>query len=188
LLSERIPVRWESRQPATANQGGIVRLELHLIPLSTTPGLTTPTFPYAQGALVSAGRHSGVFPVSATVSIQATNDYVAAVLTDTRGSVTSGLRINSGGERSAWLTLPPTPQGDVPAAIRFQLAKLLPALAGLRPALPERVTLAAAISTPSGQVLLDPRNSLPSGYLTSHTPQVADELAGQLNTAASADR
>jgi hypothetical protein len=186
-LGMRLPVRWEDALSPAVDQGTVIRLELHLIPLFAPQDTKTPLSPFTQGALVSAGRQNGIFPSAATVSIHATTHDVAAVLADD-GSPTAGLRISSGGQRSAWLTLPPTPSGDMASAVTSGLARLLPAVASLRPPLPERVALAAGISGAGRQAQLGPRDSLPSRYLHSHTQQVAGELARKLTGTADTDR
>jgi hypothetical protein len=180
-LTAQITVHWEDQPRPTADQGEIIRLELHLSPLSATQGGKTPALRYAHATLVTVGRQSGVFPSSATVSIQSAHDYVAAVLDAPDGSQPAGLRISSDNERTAWLTLPATRLGDMWPAVPSGLAKLLQALAGgVRFAPSEHVALAAGISSADGQVRLDPRDSLPAGWLTSHAPQIAGELARQL--------
>lgn len=159
-------MRWEEAPSPVADQGKTIRLELHLIPLSARQDMKTPLSLFTQGALVSAGRQNGIFPSAATVSIHATNHDVAAVLADDSGSPTAGLRISSGGQRSTWLTLPPTPSGDMPSAVTSGFARLLPAVASLRPTLPERVAFAAGISGAGGQAQLGPRDRYPPAICT----------------------
>ena len=172
-LTTDLPVPWEKAGSLGASAPAADRLELHLLPVVTDSVPDLRRLPLAR--LVDAGREAGLFPTSATVTTETSEDHLAALLADT-----AGLRVTGDGMRSSWLTLPPTGESGFPAAVVDGIARLVAATATLRPTLKGRVAFSVAIFTARGTTrILPPRSSLPSRYLASHGRQVAAELAEQ---------
>jgi hypothetical protein len=175
-------VRWEADLSRAADAPLTSRLELHLIPLSSGASVAKPDLGVLRNALVTVGRTNGIFPPTATISVQTAADYVDAVLTAPASAAEAGLRVHKDGERSGWLCLPPAETADIMLSVTAGLSRLLAALINLPRALPERVTFAAAVS---GQAKLPPQDWLPSRDLTLHAQQVVAHLGRQLIAATS---
>jgi hypothetical protein len=177
-LSASVAVRWNPRRVSTVTgTPPTSRLELHLIPVASGASVSRPDFGVVRNALVAAGRSNGIFPATATVSVQTAADYIEALLTAPASEAEAGLRVDGDGERSGWLSLPPAETAGIMLSVTAGLSRLLAALINLPPALPERVTFAAAVS---GKAKLPPRDWLSSRDLTRHAQQVATQLGREL--------
>lgn len=174
-LTTELPVPWERAGPLGAAAPAGERLELHLLPVAadSVPDLRR----LSVARLVDAGREAGLFPASATVTTETSQDHVAALLADT-----AGLRVTGDGMRSSWLTLTPAGEGGLPAAVAEGIARLVAVTAILRPSNNGHVAFSVAIFSVRGATrILPPGSSLPSRYLARHGRQVAAELAEQFN-------
>jgi hypothetical protein len=186
-LPAKFPVRWEAVPPLTQVQLDSTRLELHLSPLPGGYRAVTQPGSAAQGALVSAGRQSRMFPAEATVSTRMANHGVQAVLTDSAGSAMTGLRADDDGYRCGWLTLPLAAPTGKRSVVTDGLGRLLAAVTPYRAGLSEKAAIIAAIRRSSTKTISAP-GSLSIRYLAAHIQQVADDLATKLMAADAAEQ
>jgi hypothetical protein len=155
--------------------------------------------------LVQLGRVSGLFTNTQAVSSGFTDEVVAALTDQTRGSDGAGLAVTRAGQRSAWVTLPHDGLGSVldPAEVESRTAALLDLLCRLPVETPRSVgfalkveptlsltigsadilgqrssaTMSFALRSPEGVAADD---TLDFTAVSAATPAVAEELIARL--------
>lgn len=182
-------VRWLAAETRVTGPSGTRQVELHIVP-ATPP--TAPVQLVAPSLLMDAGRRTGLFPSSATMTPQQSAGQASALLADpvrNPSMAEAGLRVFADGQRSGWLTLAgvlhPAEGDSLDPVVEDAIMTLVTATASVARNLQDQVAIGVAIGSGSGLVTsVLPQGWLPVRYLVSNPRPVAADLARQLAEAA----